>query len=109
MVASCWYSCDVRLGAAIFDSQRVGTFMLLVMLLLPGVAGVFWWGWCRVLGELGSLKGSECGLTGSFIQKYKQADLFLSKGNSTTNSSGSAGFPTFVEQAQVYSIYYTVL
>ena len=50
---------------------------------------------CRVLSGLGSLKGSECGLTGSLIQKYKQADLFLSKGNSTTNSSGSVGFSTF--------------
>ena len=50
---------------------------------------------CRVLGGLGSLMGSEVKLTGSLIQKYKQADLFLSKGNSTTNSSGPVGFPTF--------------
>ena len=52
-------------------------------------------GHCQVLGGLGSLKGSEGKLTGLLIQKYKQADLFLSKSNSTTNSSGSVGFPTF--------------
>ena len=47
------------------------------------------------LWRVSSLKSSEGKLLGLLIQKYKQADLFLSKSNSTTNSSGSAGFPTF--------------
>ena len=44
--------------------------------------------------RLGSLRSSEGELLWFNYTKYKQADLFLSKGNPTTDFSGSVGFST---------------